>query len=243
MLPEGIDFSRRSSPAELPEWMDQPCSREEMRACLRDLARVNRWMLAYRPTLDWLDGLHLEGMGGPVRILDVACGYGDTLRRIEQWAEERAIAVELTGLDLNADCVALAAEASGAKSRIQWVAGDVFDAPLQAPVHLVVSSLFTHHLENAEIVRFVRWMEEHAEVGWFVNDLSRAAVPYHLFAWFARLMRLHRFVQHDGPISIARAFQPQDWRELCAQAGLDASACTITSYKPARLCVSRSKPR
>src|SRR5215472_9159520 len=114
MPPEAIDFSRRTRPAELPEWMDQPSSREEMRACLRDLARVNRWMLAYRPTLEWLDGLSLRDVAGPVRILDVGCGYGDTLRRVEQWAVKRGVAVELTGIDLNPDCVAIAAEASGA---------------------------------------------------------------------------------------------------------------------------------
>ena len=40
------DFSRR---AQLTELMDEPCSREQLRACLRDLARVNRWFMGYRP--------------------------------------------------------------------------------------------------------------------------------------------------------------------------------------------------
>ena len=61
-----------------------------------------------------------------------------------------------------------------------------------------------------DVVRFVRWMEQNAEMGWFINDLSRAAVPYHLFRWFAKLAGLHPFVQHDGPVSIARAFVPED---------------------------------
>jgi hypothetical protein len=54
MPPEALDFRQR---AQLTELMDEPCSREVMRDCLRDLARVNRWFLAYRPLLTWLDGI------------------------------------------------------------------------------------------------------------------------------------------------------------------------------------------
>lgn len=68
------DFSWR---AQLSELMDEPCSRDELRACLRDLARVNRWLLAYRPLLAWLDSLELRPLAVPLRIVDVACGYGD----------------------------------------------------------------------------------------------------------------------------------------------------------------------
>jgi hypothetical protein len=54
-------------------------------------------------------------------------------------------------------------------------------------------------------------------------------------------MRMHPYVQHDGPVSIARAFQPQDWRKSCAVAGLSERDYEIQSYSPARLCVSRRK--
>jgi SAM-dependent methyltransferase len=239
-----LDFLHRADLDLFPELMDQPCSREEMRACLRDLARVNRWFFGYRPTLDWLDSLDLKGRE-PVRILDVGCGYGDGLRRVSRWARKRGIAVELIGLDLNPDIVAIAEDATPPECRIRWVAGDVFDHPLKdamgGGVDVVTSALFTHHLHDRDVVRFLRWMEEHAAVGWLINDLSRAAVPYHLFGWFARVMRLHRFVQHDGPASFARAFQPRDWQRLCSAAGLGESHYRIMPYKPARLCVSRIK--
>ena len=84
-------------------------------------------------------------------------------------------------------------------------------------------------------------MESTAQLGWFINDLSRAAVPYHLLRIFTKLAGLHRFVQHDGPVSIARSFVPDDWRRVCAAAGLDAHAISIEPIFPARLCVSRSK--
>jgi SAM-dependent methyltransferase len=132
------DFRHRSK---LSELMDEPCSRDELRACLRDLVRVNRWSMAYRPLLHWLDTFLdvLPAHGEPLHVLDVACGYGDGLRRIEQWAKLRGIAVELTGLDLNPNATAIAAEASPAASKIQWVCSDIFAYAPPRPVHLVVS--------------------------------------------------------------------------------------------------------
>ena len=221
--------------------MDKPCTRDELRACLRDIARLNRWFLAFRPLLHWLNTFVRSTVSRPIHILDVGCGYGDSLRRIERWAHTRGIAAKLTGLDINPLTVAIAAEASTPSNAIRWVAADVFAYRPDQPVDLVVSSLFTHHLSEPDVIRFLEWMERHAELGWFVNDLSRAAVPFHLLRVFARLVRLHPFVQYDGPVSIARSFVPEDWRRMCAAAGLDARGISIQSFKPARLCVSRRR--
>lgn len=235
------DFSRRAEPAELPELMDEPCSREEMRSCLRDLEKVNRWFRGYRPVLRWLDSLKLAPTREPLHILDVGCGYGDGLRRMERWADARGVSVRLTGCDLNPDTVAIAAEAGPKTSRVEWIAADVFALDGKDRIDIVVSSLFTHHLGEKDVVRFLLWMEDHARVGWFINDLSRAAVPYWLFKAFAKIAGLHRFVQHDGPVSFRRAFAAEDWRRMCGAARLSGRDVTIEAFKPARLCVGRKK--
>jgi SAM-dependent methyltransferase len=196
--------------------------------------------LGYRPLLDWL-GKVLSPAAEPIRILDVGCGYGDGLRRIARWAEARGVAVELTGLDINPDTVAIAAEATPARYKINWIDGDVFAYAPRMPIHFVVSSLFTHHLDDDDVVRFLAWMERRVTRGWFVNDLSRSAVPYYAFRIFAKLGNFHRFVQHDGPASIARSFLPDDWRRMCAAAGLRDGDVAIRGYRPGRLCVARSK--
>jgi SAM-dependent methyltransferase len=241
MLPDRPDFTRRAS---IVERMDEPCSRDDLRACLRDIARTNRWTLAYRPLLAWLDGLTpaLARMTCPIRILDVGSGYGDGLRRVEQWARKRGIAVQLRGIDLNPDATAIAREATPASSSIEWVTANVLTYASAESPHLVMSSLFAHHLSNPEIMQFLRWMEHSAQLGWFINDLSRAAVPYHFFRIAAKLAGLHPFVQFDGPASILKAFVPGDWQLLCAAASLSESDYTLRAFKPARLCVERRRP-
>jgi hypothetical protein len=65
--------------------------------------------------------------------------------------------------------------------RIAYHTGDVFALQPERPVDFVVSSLFTHHLRDAEIVKFIRWMEGTAKRGWFINDLHRHPVPFYVF--------------------------------------------------------------
>jgi len=84
-------------------------------------------------------------------------------------------------------------------------------------------------------VLFLRWMEQHAELGWFINDLSRAPIPYYAIRVIAKLTRLHPFVQHDAPVSIARSFVPGDWQRMCSAAGFGDNDILIQSFKPARL--------
>lgn len=232
------DFRRR---AELTELMDEPASREELRACLCDLARVNRWTLGYRPLLHWLKSFVPPRSAHPIHILDVGCGYGDSLRRIERWASGRRANVELTGLDLSQDTISIAAEATPPRSNIRWVASDVFTYQPRKPIHIVISSLFTHHLSDAGVIDFVEWMERHTTLGWLVNDLSRHPTPYRLFRAFSKWMGFHPYVQHDGPVSIARSFVPEDWQRICSAAGLSQDEVMIRGFTPGRLCVGRKK--
>jgi 2-polyprenyl-3-methyl-5-hydroxy-6-metoxy-1,4-benzoquinol methylase len=238
--PQSLDFRHR---AELTEKMDEPCSRDELRACLQDLARLNSWFFTQRQLLAWLDSFVPPSAAPPLHILDVGCGNGDILRRVDRWAKTRGLDVKLTGIDINPDTVAIAAEATPPASHIQWVSSDVFAYTPDTPIDIVVSALVTHHLSDNDVIRFLQWMERNATLGWFINDLSRAAIPYHFLRIFTKLAGLHPFVQNDAPVSVARAFVSEDWRVLCAAAGLGERDVSIQDIRPARICVCRRKPR
>ena len=234
-----IDFATRSNEDELVD--TERVDFEEFRACLVDLARVNRLTLAYRPTLAFFDRLleRASALGRPIEVVDVGSGYGDMLREIDAWALRRGVAVSLTGVDLNPWSRRAAAEATPSQRNIHWVTADAFAYAPPHGIDVVVSSLFTHHLPDTLVAKFLGWMEGNARLGWFVNDLHRHPLPYHFFRHFAKLARFHRFVQHDGPVSIARAFDSSDWRRLLAAGGVEPANVDIQWRMPFRLTVSR----
>jgi 2-polyprenyl-3-methyl-5-hydroxy-6-metoxy-1,4-benzoquinol methylase len=173
----------------------------------------------------------------------VGCGGGDLLRAIEQSSAETGLNVKLTGVDLNPVCIDIARDFSPSESRIEWRAGNFDSFPsADEPVDLIVSSLFTHHLTDAEIIRFLRWMERSAARGWLISDLYRSRLSYAGFSVLANVARWHPFVRHDGPVSIHRGFLPRDWDAYLKAADLPKEHVQIVSHWPSRLFVSRSKP-
>ncbi|MEO6801875.1 MAG: methyltransferase domain-containing protein [Granulicella sp.] len=235
-----IDSRRRASPREMPELMDGNCSYEDFRDCLHSLEQVNSWLLGYRPTLAWLERLSCERLD-PVHIVDVGSGGGDFLRQIAGWARKRGIAVQLTGIDLNPYAARAAEESTPNESGIAWVTGDALVYRPEKPIDIVVSSLMAHHLEEDEIIALLRWMESTAEVGWFINDLERSEWSCRMFGCLAKVVRWHRFVRHDGPVSFRRAFWKADWVRLLAAAEIPREVVTVEHWRPGRLCVGRWK--
>jgi SAM-dependent methyltransferase len=236
----GIGFSRRSDETELMD--TESVSLEDYRACLEDLARVNALTLTHRPILAWLD--HATQDMNPtdrIAVLDVGYGYGDLLRRIYHWSRLRKRNVKLAGVDLNPHSEVIARAATPQEVPIDFRTGNVFGFTSDQPIDVIVSSQTAHHMTYDELVRFIQWMERVAVRGWFIADLHRHSVPFHAFRLLARLAGWHRFVQHDGPVSIARSFRRADWEHILRAAGLDPSAVAIRWHLPFRLCVSRLK--
>lgn len=218
------------------EQMDDPGLDPEIyRQVLGDLARVNWWTLARRPTLSFL---RRAAAGMPAfRLLDVGFGQGDMLRAVARWARRRGVAVDLVGVDLNPHSAEVARTATPASMPVEYRTGDYVALP--TPFDFVISSLVAHHMSDAELLDFIRFMERAATRGWLINDLHRHAFPYHGFPLLARLIGVHHIVREDGQLSIARAFRPDEWREFLAAAGIPDGTARIVRRFPFRLCVER----
>ena len=217
------------------ELMDDPAlDAGTYRAVLTDLAKVNRATFAYRPTLSFLRRA-LRGRAG-FKLLDVGFGDGDMLRRIARWARRRGLAAELTGIDLNPGSRAVAEAVPSPGAPIRYLTGD-YASLAGDGFDCVISSLVAHHMSDAELSAFLRFMEAEAAAGWFVNDLHRHRFAYAAWPALAGLMGWHRIVRLDGRTSIARGFRPGEWRALLAREGLREAR--LRRYFPFRLCVER----
>jgi len=231
-----MDFSQRSLQ---PELMDtEIVSFEQFCQCLRELEVINCWTLAYRPTLSWLKRISRNKQLKVIQ--DVGSGGGDILRRIIRYRAGYTHGTKLIGIDLN-PWSKKAADAWSHHLPIVFETGDIFDFQPEQNADVIISSLFTHHLNDEELVRFLTWMELHSTVGWFINDLHRHWLPYYFIKATTQLLSRNRFIKHDAAVSVCRAFTRADWLRLLASAGISAESVRIKWHFPFRYCVERLK--
>ncbi len=198
-------------------------------AVVADLARVNAFTLAARPTLAFLKR---AVRGNRLRLLDVGFGDGDMLRRIERWAQRRGIDTELVGIDLNPRSEQAVRAHSPVRSRIRWLTGDY--AGQGGGWDAIISSLVAHHMSHHQLVAFLRFMDANARC-WLVNDLHRHRFAHIGFPLLATLAQWHPIVRHDGTLSIARSYRPAEWPAILQEAGVDHAR--VYRAFPFRLCV------
>lgn len=202
---------------------------------LRDLSRVNRWTFTAHPTLAYLERA-TKGMAR-FRLLDVGFGAGDMLRAIAIWARKRGIVADLVGVDLNPRSEGIARAATPGEFAIDYRTGDYHD--VEEPIDFIVSSQVTHHMTDAQLREFLRYMEAHTTRGWLISDLHRHWFAHGGFPLLARLMAVHRIVREDGTLSIARSFRPHEWPPILEEAGISPEWVTIARRFPFRLTVER----
>lgn len=231
------DLRRRSYAPELMDGDD--VTPDDFAACMADLAKVNTFTLARGPTLAFVEDA-VARSPDTLTILDVGFGAGDMLRGLAHALRKQNRTARLVGIDLNPRSEPAARAMTPADLGIEWYTGDAYAWSQDNTPDLIISSLVTHHMDDDEIVRFLVWMEATARLGWFVNDLHRHAVAWYGFTAMAGIARWHRFVRHDGPLSVARSFRRDDWQGLLARANIGGQA-RIDWRFPFRYCVERKR--
>jgi ubiquinone/menaquinone biosynthesis C-methylase UbiE len=208
------------------ELMDGPgLDPDELAANLRDIRRVNRLLggtsivLRHLPAL--LDGIPLDER---ITILDLATGSGDIPLAIVKWAESTGCTVEIIASDVSPLILAVAREHVGCNASVKFAQYDARDVPLpDRCVDVVLCSLALHHFQPDGAVLVLREMQRLARVGFIVNDLYRSRAGY-VAAWLAaRLTTRNRLTRHDAPLSVRRAYTPDELRDLLHRAGIDGA--------------------
>src|SRR3984957_19104296 len=213
-MPERPDFSRRSYRKELLDRDDIPFA---------DIAR-NMYELDFINT--WLGG-HAISVGGlrqlsrgrrQISICEIGCGGGDNLRVLSRWCRKQGIDVRVTGIDYNAHCLSVAKE-RWKDGAAEWVHSDYRQVVFAGRrPDIIFSSLFCHHFTDEELIGQLRWMEEQAELGWFINDLQRHPLAYYGIRLLTSGFSRSYLVRHDAPLSVLRGFHRREWQALLDQA-------------------------
>ncbi len=172
-------------------------------------------------------------------VLDIGAGSGELLRIAATFARKQSRRARFAGIELNSRSAASIVEESTAFPEISSVRADALSLPFDDDsFDYVISSLFTHHLTDEQIVAALKEMSRVARRGVFVIDLHRHPLAYAAYKIFCAAFRISRLVREDGSLSILRGFKPVELNGLAERAGL--GKFRVTRSLPFRL-VLRSK--
>jgi hypothetical protein len=215
-FPGRPDFSRRSNEKELLDGKDIPFS--DIERNMLELDFINTWLGGHAISISGLASFARDR--GELHICEIGCGGGDNLRVLDRWCRKHGIKSRVTGIDSNAGCIEVAKRRwNGGPAR--WIHSDYRNVSF-AEEHpdILFSSLFCHHFTNEELILQLRWMQGHASLGWFINDLQRHPLAYHSIRLLTRWFSSSRLVKNDAPLSVLRGFQRGEWKDLLHRAGI-----------------------
>jgi ubiquinone/menaquinone biosynthesis C-methylase UbiE len=231
----------RSDEAEL---LDQAThDARELRANFRDIRRVNQLLGGTSVVLRHLPALLAEVPSGQTaRILDLGTGSADIPIAIARWATKRGVDVSIVASDISEEILEIAAAEIGQQPEITLACYDARSVPLpDASFDIVLCSLSLHHFAPDEATQVLREMDRLGRVGFILNDLSRSRLGYGA-AWVAaRLTTRNRLTRNDAPLSVRRAYTPNDIRDLLRCA--DVTGARVTTHAWFRLAAVKIGPR
>lgn len=209
------DFSKRSLKKEL---LDDPAIPfKDIKKNMEELNTVNRLLGGHSITLKGFK--ELLGNNKTVSVCEVGCGGGDNLLVIDDWCRRNSVKADLTGIDINLNCIEFAREKT-ASHNINFICSDYKDVYFSQRPAIIFSSLFCHHFADDNIVDMLKWMHVNATTGFFINDLHRHPVAYFSIKHITKIFSGSYLVKNDAPLSVLRGFTKKEWQSLMQQAGL-----------------------
>lgn len=194
----------------------------ELAENFRDIRRVNALLGGTSTVLTLLPRLmkHVPA-GETVTILDLGTGCGDIPLAISRWAARRGTNLRIVASDFSEEVLTLAREQIGDHPDITFERYDARSVPLpDGTFDIVLCSLTLHHFPPDEAAQILREMDRLARVGFILNDLRRSRLGW-VAAWVAaRLTTRNRLTRNDAPLSVRRAYTPEELADLLRQAGI-----------------------
>ncbi len=169
------------------------------------------------------------GIRENLRILDIGCGIGHTIRWIAANIPLADHNIELIGMDLNATLIAEASRlASAERLPCQFLHGDALSD--KHSKHILLSTGVIHHFRGNALLEFLRQHEQPATLSFLHFDFQpwRLAPFGSMFFHFLRMRTA--IARHDGVLSAARAHDAGTLTEA-ARASAPGFACGIYGAK------------
>ncbi|GJM23369.1 MAG: methyltransferase [Planctomycetota bacterium] len=230
------------------ELMDDPAlDAARHHEALEGLARLHRASFTARRIWSRLAPL-ARTQDTPLRVLDVACGGGELLVDLAQRARRAGLELEAWGCD-RSDVALQHAENAAQRAGLSahFLQADVLhELPLHtpdgAPYHVMLNSLFLHHISETEAFHLLTRLREHATRAVLVHDLLRSRAGWR-WAWLgSRCLTRSPVVRHDALASVESAFSYSELGFLFGRAGMHRNQTRVWTPWPARLLALWQRP-
>ncbi|MFN2512148.1 MAG: methyltransferase domain-containing protein [Pyrinomonadaceae bacterium] len=217
-------------------------TQEEYEGCIVELQRINQWLGDARALrLSLLADIEQADLRN-FSLLDVGAGSGELLRVAAAWARRNKLKGCFTALELNERSAKAVLEKSSGRREIVSIRGDALRLPFSdGSFDYSICSLFTHHLDDREVVLALQELKRVARRRIFIIDLHRHPVAFYFYRTVGRLFLHNRLIREDGALSILRSFKPQELISLASQAGLED--VSVERRFPYRLVLSSGAHR
>ncbi|MEM7548369.1 MAG: methyltransferase domain-containing protein [Bacteroidota bacterium] len=217
-----ISFSQRSNHEEIMD--DLNCSGEVVEQTLKELDIINKLLGGNPITIKTV--VHLvkdRDRNTSLTIVDMGCGSGDMLRKIYQVLKGKGFTnLKLIGIDANPNIIEYAKQNTKQENPIQYVCEDVtLKKSLNEPVDLIISTLFTHHFSQTELISLLKHWKKEARLAVVINDLHRNRIAYYSIKWLTAIFSKSSMVKNDGPLSVLRGFSKSELKNVLKKAELD----------------------
>ena len=218
-----LDFSKRSFEVEL---LDNPekYSNAVMAETYQEINFINKYLLGDYFILQdvWKLAKHIDRK--QVTILDLGCGNGDLLIKLQAHLRTKNITMIGVGFD---PYLSLTGGRSLPDNSI-YLYDDWGLLVRSHHIDISVTSLTLHHLYGDELKQALDRLIETPNCGFVISDLMRNKLAYRIIKVLTQIFSKSELVKNDAPLSVRRAFSRLDMEDMRQRASLVAT-CELRS--------------
>jgi len=213
--------SQRSYEKELLDLGPSYYTQKEYDDCLNQLSRIGKYLGGNQATLKELDRYP-----APKNILEFGCGGGQFAIQLGK----KLPSTEIVGADISPEAISFAKQRLDETllNNVSFIVADTFSSFLSNTFDIVTCTLLCHHLDDDQLIDFLKNSYHIAKKTVIINDLHRHWLAYSGFAVISRIFFPNRLIYHDGLLSIKRSLTKQDWLHYLKAAGIPIAHCKIT---------------
>jgi 2-polyprenyl-3-methyl-5-hydroxy-6-metoxy-1,4-benzoquinol methylase len=213
-----IMLTKRSKEKELLDLGSDYYTEEEYKHCLKQLFRVNKITGIFNHTVKLL-----KQFPNNITLADVGCGGGLFLMHLSKHFPN----MKMTGIDISEKAIHLAHDelhhwkGNNSNPNIEFLLQHPDEFKLtQESIDIILLTLVCHHLEDEELIEFLKNAVNASRMALIINDLHRNSIAYWFYKLLSPIIFKNRLITHDGLISIQRSFTRKDLKYLLHEANI-----------------------